>query len=87
MANLRRQEAQGKPVASPEQPAVDKLCLDSLMSILSTLDAFSLGMVLGVCKLWREVAASEDLWTHLCRARWSRASAALDALAPMATMC
>ena len=54
----------------PDESAVNRLDGDSLAAILSSLDAFSLAMTLGVSKLWRTTALSEDLWAAACRARW-----------------
>jgi len=57
-------------VDRPNELAVDRLDGDSLAAILSSLDAFSLAMALGVSQLWRATASNEDLWAAACRARW-----------------
>ena len=63
------QEAAG--VEARDAPAaLDKLNDDMLHAIFSTLNAFWLAAVLGVCKHWRAIGQGEDLWACACRARW-----------------
>ena len=50
---------------------IGKLNDDLLHAIFTTWDAFRLATVRSVCKHWRVIAASEDLWACACRARWA----------------
>ena len=50
---------------------IGKLNDDLLLTIFTTWDAFRLATVRSVCKHWRVIAASEDLWACACRARWA----------------
>ena len=50
---------------------IGKLNDDLMHAIFTTWDAFSLATVRSVCKHWRVIAASEDLWACACRARWA----------------
>lgn len=49
---------------------IDKLNDDMLHAIFTTWDAFRLATMCAVCKRWRAIAMSEDLWARACRARW-----------------
>lgn len=46
------------------------LCTDTIIAILSNLDAFQLGRISSVCKTWKEASRDDDLWSELVRARW-----------------
>jgi hypothetical protein len=63
-------EASTDELERPDERAVDRLDGDSLTAILSSLDARSLGRVLGVSQHWRATASSDDLWAAACRSRW-----------------
>ena len=49
---------------------IDTLNDDMLHAIFTTWDAFRLATMCAVCKCWRAIAMSEDLWARACRARW-----------------
>ena len=53
-----------------EPTGASTLCSDTLISILSHLDAYALARLSSVCTLWRDAATSEVLWASHVRTRW-----------------
>jgi hypothetical protein len=67
--------ADGAGTAAPptewaDATGIQRLCTDTLIAVMSHLDAHSLARAACTCKLSRDIARTDHLWADLTRARW-----------------